>query len=457
MGQEIVYCYNCKTRLLASEFEKGEAFLLRERPCCRLCVIQLLPMLTPEEQQTLTTSRVVKSTPKPKRVVTPPPAPPPAAERKLLIPIAAASAGLAILVVLVVVLRPADEKREPAKPIEMAIELPPDPVPVRGPLDEAREYRKRHPEDLAGQIRAYKKILWELEGTPHVELAKGELAPLLHQRRAILDQHLRELEAELREKFYDKEYEAVLQGYRDARRRFEESDWAELVDAKISEIKNGISDYYSAAKEKAKQSGDPDRVEALRREIARWGIEWYRTDFESAFPPAREHVISASHLRASGTFKRAGRHWVSDQDSDARVRRENYVEAEFEAMANVRYRCYVYVGGCCQETMALFIQGSEMAGVGNGERRSIEPGSAYYLFKGHPRPIGPKTHSEHGGEKQPTTWEWRLVDLPLYATSGRKKLRILTNSKGLAVAGLIITSQKYWDGPPTEAGLFNDR
>src|SRR5579883_2081857 len=42
MGQEILYCYKCQTRLLGSEFEKGKAFKVGGQASCAACVKDLL-------------------------------------------------------------------------------------------------------------------------------------------------------------------------------------------------------------------------------------------------------------------------------------------------------------------------------------------------------------------------------------------------------------------------------
>ncbi|MBI3858455.1 MAG: hypothetical protein HY293_22450, partial [Planctomycetes bacterium] len=42
MGQEILYCYKCQTRLLGSEFEKGKAFKVGGKAACPVCVKDLL-------------------------------------------------------------------------------------------------------------------------------------------------------------------------------------------------------------------------------------------------------------------------------------------------------------------------------------------------------------------------------------------------------------------------------
>src|ERR1043165_5975743 len=54
MGHEIVYCTRCASRIVGADFEKGKAFRLAGSAICSACV----PTLTPQEQQSLTSSNL---------------------------------------------------------------------------------------------------------------------------------------------------------------------------------------------------------------------------------------------------------------------------------------------------------------------------------------------------------------------------------------------------------------
>ena len=45
MGQEVVYCFKCQTRLLGSDFERGKAFRVEAQAACPDCVRSLLANL----------------------------------------------------------------------------------------------------------------------------------------------------------------------------------------------------------------------------------------------------------------------------------------------------------------------------------------------------------------------------------------------------------------------------
>ncbi|HYE98250.1 MAG TPA: hypothetical protein VEJ18_05030, partial [Planctomycetota bacterium] len=50
MGQEIVYCHECQSRLVGSEFEKGKAFRIQNQNYCLPCAQKLLNSLPPHER-----------------------------------------------------------------------------------------------------------------------------------------------------------------------------------------------------------------------------------------------------------------------------------------------------------------------------------------------------------------------------------------------------------------------
>ena len=60
MGQEILYCYKCQTRLLGSEFEKGKAFKVGGKASCAKCVQDLLAEI-PEAQAEYDKARKIAS------------------------------------------------------------------------------------------------------------------------------------------------------------------------------------------------------------------------------------------------------------------------------------------------------------------------------------------------------------------------------------------------------------
>ena len=60
-----------------------------------------------------------------------------------------------------------------------------------------------------------------------------------------------------------------------------------------------------------------------------------------------------------------------------------------------------------------------------------------------------KTHSSHGGAKQPSRWGWVALPLPKYTSSGTRRVLVLTDQKGFSVAYAFVSSVKTV--PPRDA------
>src|SRR5689334_12976209 len=58
MGQEILYCCRCQTRIVGSDFDKGVAFRAGEQTACAKCAMEMLPTLPlPVQEQILAQKR----------------------------------------------------------------------------------------------------------------------------------------------------------------------------------------------------------------------------------------------------------------------------------------------------------------------------------------------------------------------------------------------------------------
>jgi hypothetical protein len=153
-------------------------------------------------------------------------------------------------------------------------------------------------------------------------------------------------------------------------------------------------------------------------------------------------------MRAHGELKAC---WTGREDvgGDAERARETYVEIEFHALAGTAYQCWVYAGGCCEETFTLYYQATEMTGPNPrkaSEKVSYDVGAGVAgLLAARVKGLK-KTHAQHGGEKQAARWEWIGVPLPKYAGAGLKKVRLLTEQKGFSVGMAVVSSVRK--GPP---------
>jgi hypothetical protein len=159
----------------------------------------------------------------------------------------------------------------------------------------------------------------------------------------------------------------------------------------------------------------------------------------------KEYVLYAEQMQAAGTFRRVSQPkavscWTSS--ADVPPEKENYVEFSFAARAATEYRCWVYVGGCCAETFAFDVQGTEMG---------ADPGSANRLPVKNTILFLKKTHAQHGGRKEPTRFEWVAVPLPKYASAGGKTVRLISGQQGFSVAYAVVSAVRT--AAPSDAQL----
>ena len=53
MGQEVVYCFKCQTRIHGTDFAKGQAYQVENNFCCSACVVGVLETLPPKAKEQL--------------------------------------------------------------------------------------------------------------------------------------------------------------------------------------------------------------------------------------------------------------------------------------------------------------------------------------------------------------------------------------------------------------------
>ncbi len=172
----------------------------------------------------------------------------------------------------------------------------------------------------------------------------------------------------------------------------------------------------------------------------------------------RDYLFVAGDLKPGGTFKTAKTPkgslcWTSEADTDPGKLKDNFLDLSYSVFADASYKCWIYAGGCCQETFEFWVQGTEMSGPAGKakEKEAVEPGSGAAMMVKPWLSTLKKNHSGHTGPKQPTHWEWIPIALPKYAKTGPQQLRILTNEKGFSVAYAVVTATR--SGPPKEFDL----
>ncbi len=175
--------------------------------------------------------------------------------------------------------------------------------------------------------------------------------------------------------------------------------------------------------------------------------------------PRSEHYFSAADMEAGGTF-RPGRRpphgscWVTAEETAFAQARENYVEIEFHAPGGAPVRLWIQAGGCCAESFPAYYQATGLTSPHAkkpGETVHVEPGSIYGLTLRVPESAR-KEHPGHGagdGTEAAVHWEWIEVPLPAYDAAGAKKVRVMTNRRGLCVARALASTTRK--APPKEA------
>ncbi len=170
----------------------------------------------------------------------------------------------------------------------------------------------------------------------------------------------------------------------------------------------------------------------------------------------KDYFFTHGDVTVASTFK-AGKFgkieaWASQQDFDLSKMKDNFVEFEFSAGPEGEYRCWVLAGGCCQEVLTFYVQGTDLLGPNPEnpkEKMVLEPGSGsgiqvrstYSGFK--------KTHAQHTGPKTPERFEWMQVCVFKYPTAGPKRIRLVTNQKGFGIAAAAAISSR--PGAPRES------
>jgi len=177
---------------------------------------------------------------------------------------------------------------------------------------------------------------------------------------------------------------------------------------------------------------------------------------------ARELVFRADELRPSGAFHLDS--WrtrtrslesilISRTDVSGIDIRNNYVELEFSALPDTAYRCWIYAGGCCLESFTSYFQTTGYTTVDpeTEETFSLEPGggSALPLKPGIYLRATHASHARRGAEKKPSRWTWIEVPLADTGAGGLRKVRIISDQKGFAVAYAVVSRDR--EKPPSAA------
>jgi hypothetical protein len=172
----------------------------------------------------------------------------------------------------------------------------------------------------------------------------------------------------------------------------------------------------------------------------------------------KEYYLSFSDMTSAGFWKtgkvNTTEAWMSTKDQEMAQLKDNYIQIDFSALADTEYRLWVLVGGCCQEVLTFFVQGTDLSAPNPkklSETIAVPPGGEAVGAVKMPYLSLKRKHSDHTGPKAPEKWEWVQVPLPKYPAAGAKSVRLLTVQKGFSVASALVTALRT--GPPKEKEL----
>lgn len=195
-------------------------------------------------------------------------------------------------------------------------------------------------------------------------------------------------------------------------------------------------------------------------------LKKYQPTIRERAETGKDYTFLPHQLAVTGdynTFKNPKKDdpaWIASKQIDFKDSPQNYVEAEFVALPNVSYKCWVYAGGCCQEVWNGSYQVTEGTTANKGKQVPIDPGSQ--MAAAFPFPSGlKKNHDDHKPKaekgkpppdhpKTPAKWDWVQIPLPkTYLAPGAKAVRIFTDQPGFGVKYILISSTRV--KPPDEA------
>jgi hypothetical protein len=170
---------------------------------------------------------------------------------------------------------------------------------------------------------------------------------------------------------------------------------------------------------------------------------------------AKDAFYTGTDFATTGSFasherEKVGAVWLSTADL---TKGHATVEAEYYALPDQTYRAWVLAGGCCLEVFSFTMQATDLKGIDPKTKQdaTFEPGDALSMAVKLPSMSLKKIHSQHLGPKEPDRWEWIPLPLPKADTAGVRKVRLLTDQKGFAVAHMVISATRT--RPPSAAEL----
>jgi len=307
VGQAIVYCATCQIRVRDADVEHERAFVVDGQTYCGDCAPR-----------------------RPAKAVEPPPAPAAAPSRiasTRRVPLAGSAqpatsrggalvAGIALALALPVGLLvlfggkkpPAPPPAAPPPPVRSVRSAPspappplpepprpgaappaaPEPSELRRLLTEARSYAESRPEDVAGAIERFEKVVFRGERAPEGVEAAAALEKLRARFRSAVEPELKALDVEASARAAAGEWREARAVYEKARSRHALTEWAAALNKRVADLEASAAPAYAALRQralKAREDGDEEEVKRAMDLVRRWGIRAYWEDLDRALNP----------------------------------------------------------------------------------------------------------------------------------------------------------------------------
>jgi hypothetical protein len=318
MGQEIVYCHKCQSRLIGSDFDKGKAFRFQNVTWCGDCARQYLDSLPPAERAALqpnkielpkaSTSRIPlvrgPADPSPSGRYRPmtdstnlrmPSAP---AKKSSPLPLILGVVGGLIALVVVIAVASSGSRRPPAPPPDHADRPDPAPPPPRDPLpsperekearrlhDQAKTFAIANSADLAGQLDRFRQAAFAADGTSISEIAKRDFEAADARLRARIKEDGTKLDEETRPLLEKGDFKAALAALEAARARHAAPEWTREVERRAAAAKELARLRFTplkAAGVEARQRRKDAELAQARAQVAALGVDELLREFDEA-------------------------------------------------------------------------------------------------------------------------------------------------------------------------------
>jgi len=342
MGQEIVYCFKCSSRIVSADLDRGEAVLIGNRTCCGLCLPSVLSEL-PEAERDAALGRLSKTriesvrpisrrtprggTPVPStstpRGGTPTPGSGGGSGNRMPLVLGAAVLALGVIVALI------SGGRKPAAPVApppAKADPPrrPDVAPreeaAREALEKARD-AARSGIDIDLQVRLWEEAVAKSNGSAE---AVRERDAVLLRRKEVYAQELARLMDSVDGVVRQEEYKQAGDALASARKRHDHAEWTQPIDLKLKEIRKAEAD---GAPFRQADGGDNlvcIEAEHLHAKADRMGHAWtpvaappgYGGSGAMAILPnkgtgsLKDFAVSSPRMDYRIRFERAGKHYL---------------------------------------------------------------------------------------------------------------------------------------------------